>query len=404
MAAREHLEPPTDATPLTQWRAATATWSRAQRVAMVAAALAFVLLLAANPLLWWLAPPARTRASVPAPAWSWQAFASGAWMRDFERHAKESSWLTFHGRGWRNEVLLRAGLSDSPLVTVGRDGWMFLRSSVAFDAAALARTQERRRAVMAAAVAWAREQGVLLLAVPAPDKSTLYPEYLPDGALPPGRAAVYDTMLADLAAAGVPAIDVRAVLQAAKLAQPERLLYLQRDTHWTQVARAEVAAAVARRLASERPELRLPASDITVHPPFPAPLLGDLAHLLGVRLLADATPESAPASLRWLAETGTMRYATIGEGATLAVAPVSPPGAQVALCGSSYSTGLAEELADALRTPVDARGVQPGGQSFRGLRTVMAAFGRDGFAPRVVVWEFVERDYLGEWLVVQALR
>src|SRR5436190_11830634 len=94
------------------WFAAIPQWSRAQRRVAVAFGMVFALLIASSPLLWLLAPPALTIASVPAPSWSGRGFCSGELMRAWERYFKQSSWVTYLLRGMRNEVAWSLGVLE----------------------------------------------------------------------------------------------------------------------------------------------------------------------------------------------------------------------------------------------------------------------------------------------------
>jgi hypothetical protein len=386
------------------WFAAIPRWSRAQRRIAVAFGVSFVLLIASSPLLWLLAPPALTMASVPAPTWSGSGFRSGELMRAWERYFKESSWLTFLLRGMRNEVAWSLGMLEPADVVLGRDRWLFLRHTVTWDAGELTRSAARRRAVLAEAKAWADARGIRLLVLPAPDKSTIYPEQLLPGALPAERAKLYDTILADLAAVGLPALDVRAVLTTAKRTAGSERLYFAGDTHWTQLAKQAVAAAVARHLAAQPGIVLPPAPNLVVDSPHSEPFVPDLVRMLGFRIREGQPVDTVPAHLREFVEFRASRKAHfVNEGVGREVEP-RQDGAAVALCGSSYSGDFAAELMAALHTVVDARGALAGGGSFRGIRTVMLASGQNGFAPRVVLWEFVEREYLAEWLRVDSLQ
>lgn len=65
----------------------------------------------------------------------------------------------------------------------------------------------------------------------APNKNTVYPEYMPERFRPTGRAGNRERLYAALEAAGVDTIDLAAVLIAHK---PEGDLYFERDTHWNE--------------------------------------------------------------------------------------------------------------------------------------------------------------------------
>lgn len=140
--------------------------------------------------------------------------------------------------GFRKELLrlrrsiLYTALGDSISDTVipGREGWLFLnvvgpsglpavqtghRANVQGWSDALA---ERRR--------WLAERGIRYVVAVVPEKSSVYPEYLPEWVRrhPPqdGVAILKET---------VPIVDLLPALLAAKATTPG--LYFKRDSHWT---------------------------------------------------------------------------------------------------------------------------------------------------------------------------
>ena len=73
-----------------------------------------------------------------------------------------------------------------------------------------------------------RSRGIRFLVAPPPNASSVYPEDLPLRAQNAGRPTKYDLLLANLAAKGVPAVDLRPVL---KKARPGGSLFYMHDTH-----------------------------------------------------------------------------------------------------------------------------------------------------------------------------
>ncbi|MSR39839.1 MAG: hypothetical protein EXS02_13500, partial [Planctomycetes bacterium] len=80
------------------------------------------------------------------------------------------------------------------------------------------------------------------------------------------------------------------------------------------------------------------------------------------------------------------------------------PEASIAFCGTSYSTAyLQRRLPAELGVAVDTRGLLAGGGTFGGMRKLIAAVASGQLRPKVLVWEFVERDYLWGWVVPDEL-
>ncbi len=126
-------------------------------------------------------------------------------------------------------------------VLVGRDGRMFYlgRNMVQQSAGLVLRDRMTADAAdMLAAMRDALAQrGASLLVAVAPNSSTIYQDDLPVCAQNQGPKTEYDLLLADLAARGVKAVDLRTALASLRSRSEA---YLMHDSHWT--ARAAVVA------------------------------------------------------------------------------------------------------------------------------------------------------------------
>jgi hypothetical protein len=176
------------------------------------------------------------------------------------------------------------GVSSSPRVVVGRAGWLFLaresdaegpperRPFAPAELDAWLRAVEARRQ-------WAQERGIAYLLVIAPDKQTLYPEYLPPTVGPARGSSRLDQLLAHLRAHS-PAVvlDLRPALRAAGRQWP---VYRRTDTHWNDWAALAVTQAILEALRPRFPAARPPAAaDFAIA--TAARARGDLAALLGL--------------------------------------------------------------------------------------------------------------------------
>jgi hypothetical protein len=164
-------------------------------------------------------------------------------------------------------------------VLVGRDGRMFLLEDQAVRQSAGLVLRDQRVSDTADFLAGIRDtlasRGIRFLVASPPNSATIYQEDLPYWARSAGRKTEYDLLLEDLAARGVPAIDLRPALSRLRSEAPSYLMY---DTHWT--PRGAVAGFNAIVTADGRPDWRLdPAS---VLGPATTRKGGDLARMLGV--------------------------------------------------------------------------------------------------------------------------
>ncbi|MBL9078511.1 MAG: hypothetical protein JNL08_13460 [Planctomycetes bacterium] len=391
--------------PTGEWFDGMAAWSRGQRRWLGALGLLFVALTATAPLGWLLLRPVKTQSSVPPPEWNWATVENGAAMRQLERHVKESSWLTFQVRGVFNETLLELGVLDSDQVVIGNDGWMYYAPTMRWQPELLERTRDRRREVLRAALDLVRLGGAELLLVPVPDTVTIYPEFVPPGRLDAGRTQLYDVILADAAAVGVPCVDVRAAMRARRAAHPDELLYYRRDTHWGLAGQQTAAAAVRDHIhASGWIDRIRPEPDLIVLGAMPQTWVPGLVSMLGLRAESEFDEAGWSPTVRRLVESAPWTPVHLrGPGGAHRHLPLEFADATVALCGTSYSETFGYQLCAALGTVVDRRCVVPGGGSFAGIRKLIAEVVNRRFLPRIVVWEFVERDYQIDWPVTTSL-
>ncbi|HOX46442.1 MAG TPA: hypothetical protein PK668_22755 [Myxococcota bacterium] len=357
------------------------------------------------------APPAVGGALGQALAWGARAArALGA----LEARLDEGSLLTRLLQPGLVPLLDRLGAHHARVVP-GRDGFWFYRpdveSLVGPGFLSPGWLAERRRA----GPAWAappepdprpavRElaaaleaRGIRLVLLPVPGKPAIHPDALawPDalaGRAPenPSRAE----FLAEVARVAE-VLDVAPLLRAMRVEGREA--YLRTDTHWRPEAVERVAGALAVRLRREVSFAGEELDDLSRR--FAqAAQVGDTVRL---RLPPPADPGVPP-------ERVELQAVERGDG------PLRPePGAEVLVLGDSFANvysqaslgwgegaGLAEQLAFALRRPVDLLARNAGGP--RAARQALAdelARGRDRLSgKRVVVWVFAERELsLGDW-------
>ena len=216
-------------------------------------------------------------------AWTKLRRAIAAFPADFNRFYNDNFGL--------RRILVRAhsrlmllGWPAKGDVIVGREGWLFLgeaptresyQASVLFSAKELADWKselERRRD-------WLAARGSDYLLVIAPEKSTMYPEYMP-GAVPRiGHTTRLDQLTAYLAkTSDLKALDLRADLNQARSQYPT---YFRTDTHWNDWGAFVAYQAIMKRLSVDHPQLHpVSATDYTFTEQGMAG--GDLAGMLGL--------------------------------------------------------------------------------------------------------------------------
>ena len=164
-------------------------------------------------------------------------------------------------------------------VLIGRNGRMFYLGRQAVRQSAGLTLRDEKVAEAADLIAAMRdklaERGATLIVAVPPNSSTTYEADLPLWAQNRGRKTEYDLFLADLAAHGVKAVDLRPAMRSlAKTAEA----YHVHDTHWT--ARAAIAGFDVIAEADGHPDWRVDASTALGRPTVRKG--GDVARILGV--------------------------------------------------------------------------------------------------------------------------
>ena len=173
-------------------------------------------------------------------------------------HARDAAPFRDHliRAGFRLRLAL-LGQSPAPSVLWGREGWLYFTQESALDdalnaipldagdIATMVRTQVERQN-------WLAAQGIAYLVVVAPNKATVYPEFLPAGLRPLGPRSRLDQVLPALRQAGVAVLDLRQTLAQAKT---EHRAYLKTDTHWNRFGAYRAASAVVASLREKLPGL-----------------------------------------------------------------------------------------------------------------------------------------------------
>lgn len=241
---------------------------------------------------------AENRVLAPRPVWSWDHQEMASFPRAFERYLGDH--FGFREQLIRGHHYLKAmvfGVSPVEKVLIGREGWLYFtvndmvkdfQGQVPFSAAELAGIKnnlERRQATLS-------QLGIRYLLVLAPNKNSIYPEYLPDYLQE--RQGV--TRLAQLVGSlrqgtTVPVLDLRPPLLAEKARLGKgALLYLTKDTHWNHRGAFTAYQAIMAAIRQWYPEAVGLTEEDLVQEIRPS-VRGDLANMLALK---DLLPEQAP--------------------------------------------------------------------------------------------------------------
>jgi hypothetical protein len=149
------------------------------------------------------------------------------------------AWFSDHF-AWRGTLVkagftlqAAAGLRSSGNLQVlrGKDDWLLLDAGLLGLTGADVRPDVARRYAdfVCSLKGEVQAHGARFLFAPAPATAEVYPEALPDW-IPRRTPTQPDLVLADVRACGVPALDLRPAMRAAK---PTGKLYQHHDSHWT---------------------------------------------------------------------------------------------------------------------------------------------------------------------------
>jgi len=100
--------------------------------------------------------------------------------------------------------------------------------------------------------AWCAARGIVYVVVVAPEKSEIYPEYLPSRVRRNPPPDLITGLFRHLSGTPVRAVDVRPTLWAAKATEPEPV-YFRLDTHWNPVGALLAYQDVGRAIAAALP-------------------------------------------------------------------------------------------------------------------------------------------------------
>lgn len=144
------------------------------------------------------------------------------------------------------------------LVIVGRDGWLFATADRSVDNYRCTDpfTQEALdtwSAVFRERRDWLAQRGIHYVVAVAPDKQTIYGEFLPRSINRVGNVSRLDQLIEHFRHDGIDMVDLRPALLAAS---QQHRVYYQQDTHWNQVGALVGCERIVRHLQPRFPELR----------------------------------------------------------------------------------------------------------------------------------------------------
>lgn len=147
-----------------------------------------------------------------------------------EHFGLRNEMITVYGTLTR-KVLHTSANSD---VICGKENWLFYSETLSdtIGVATLSDTEMRHIVqTLSMLQAYAESKGAKLVFTAAPNKASIYPQYLPERYLPRAAANNCELLYAALQAADVPFCDLHTVLQT-QVAKDPAQLYHKLDSHW----------------------------------------------------------------------------------------------------------------------------------------------------------------------------
>lgn len=149
------------------------------------------------------------------------------------------------------------GVSPVPKVIVGKEGWLFQarKNKEPGDAGYFPSIQpftaselEEWRKKLEQRHQWLARRGIYYLLILAPDKSSIYPEFLPDSLRPFYRNSRLDQLVDYLEKhSTIPVLDLKKALLAAK---KKSVIYYKTDSHWNEYGACIAYGEIIKHLAS----------------------------------------------------------------------------------------------------------------------------------------------------------
>lgn len=167
-----------------------------------------------------------------------------------------------------------------PNVLIGKQDWLYYtgENNIAEFECVIPFTSKELRAVRSRVLDWneqLEEGGIRFYIVIAPNKETIYPQYLPDRIKPGVNACRIDQVMRELQTTQLSVLDLRAAMQTAAL---NSQVYYRTDTHWNAAGALLASQEILALLKEDFPQLTLPS--INDYQEETQPFSGDLAGFL----------------------------------------------------------------------------------------------------------------------------
>jgi alginate O-acetyltransferase complex protein AlgJ len=233
----------------------------------------------------WGKPVAENRTLAAAPGWPVSLADYRTFPQRLTAFVNDHFGLRSQLVRWNSALRLKLGTSSSPSVAVGRDGFLFyayhderLLEQHTGEEVFTSSDLERWVKSVVAERDWLKQRGIAFYILIAPDKSTIYPELLPDYPHLPDTTTRLDQLVARMKTVeGLEFIDPRAALWSAKRTGR---LYGRADSHWGPRGAFIAYNELMKRVVRTFPNAH--AVTLDEYKSDVIPIRGDLANLLNL--------------------------------------------------------------------------------------------------------------------------
>jgi alginate O-acetyltransferase complex protein AlgJ len=215
---------------------------------------------------------------LPAPAQLWQTdcpaqtgLPLACWLKAWVKIPSAfNAYFSDHYRLHQEEVdllesarLYLLNEKSFPNVLIGKEDWLYYtgENNIQDHECTMPFTQAELAAIRERLSGWndaLQQRGIRFYVVIAPNKESIYPQYLPDQVQAGVRACRIDQVLAELQDAPLNVLDLRSPLQsAAQTAQ----VYHRTDTHWNSTGALVASQTILARIREDLPDLSVPAAE-----------------------------------------------------------------------------------------------------------------------------------------------
>jgi len=322
---------------------------------------------------------------------------SSAYLRAWEKHIEESSRLANQTRPWMQLGMYHIFGSLGAKGVAGQDDWSFYRVGIDYATMPWVQKENPYDAIVEFRNQL-KERGVELIVMPVPNKETIYPERLTSAASPDlaGMVGHGREALDSLRARGITVVDLYSAFRDERSHDKnlQDAIYLQNDTHW-RLRGLKRAAQEVKQILAQQYWFKAPHEnkEFRGH----ACMVDRTGDILAMTKL----PIDFPTQKVECEQVYAMERDSTGAVIDSSLFRDDFRKARIFILGDSFSriyqtdapqsAGWISQLALQLQEPV-ASLVSDGGASTL-VREKLARKPGVLRGKRVVIWEFVERDY-----------